>query len=130
MNICCARTALGIASTERRNPRVTCRMVTRRTSTPSGPDPQGRAAAAPDVLAVEVLDVLQLEDVAAGEHLRHAEVDEGQSLHREGVLLAAILENPVTPCDADPERDRGALDRDLAIGWALGPRTASRDQQP
>src|SRR6266850_1875228 len=93
-------------------------------------DPHRRAAAPRRELALEVLDLLQIEDLAAGVHLRYTEIDDAQPLHREGVLLAAIFEDTVAPADADPEGDRRALDRDFSGRRVLGPGGAPRAQQP
>jgi len=77
----------------------------------------------------EIFHALQIEDDTVGDHLRDSDVADIEACHRERILLSVILEDTVTPCDAQTDAGRHRLDCDLPRRILGRPREAARQYQ-
>ena len=64
------------------------------------------------VVAVEIAEALQVEDLAGGLDRRDADVTDGDPLHGDRVLLALVRQGAPTPVDADARGDGSATQLD------------------
>src|SRR5438034_549676 len=64
-----------------------------------------RARGGRGVLTLEVLELLQMVDVAGRVDAGHADVGHRQAIDTERVLLPLVVERSFAPGDADPRRD-------------------------